>query len=90
MKLAARHRAASFFGMTLLTRGQVESLLKWTPPAGPLGPASWLEVRPFLAPQSMKLLSAAVGKASPVHFFWGSFDLAVTRFSANAGGEPRA
>src|SRR5260370_28479564 len=22
-----------------------------------------------------------VGKASPVHFFWGSFDLAVTRFS---------
>lgn len=24
-----------------------------------------------------------VGKASPVHFFWGSFDLAVTRFSGN-------
>jgi hypothetical protein len=24
---------------------------------------------------------AFVGKASPVHFFWGSFDLAVTRFS---------
>ncbi len=22
-----------------------------------------------------------MGKASPVHFFWGSFDLAVTRFS---------
>jgi Family of unknown function (DUF5996) len=22
-----------------------------------------------------------VGKSSPVHFFWGSFDLAVTRFS---------
>ena len=22
-----------------------------------------------------------VGKVSPVHFFWGSFDLAVTRFS---------
>jgi hypothetical protein len=22
-----------------------------------------------------------IGKASPVHFFWGSFDLAVTRFS---------
>jgi hypothetical protein len=22
-----------------------------------------------------------LGKASPVHFFWGSFDLAVTRFS---------
>ena len=25
--------------------------------------------------------STFVGKASPVHFFWGSFDLAVTRFS---------
>src|SRR5437762_93973 len=25
-----------------------------------------------------------VGKCSPVHFFWGSFDLAVTRFSGRA------
>ena len=25
-----------------------------------------------------------VGKVSPVHFFWGSFDLAVTRFSGRA------
>ena len=25
-----------------------------------------------------------VGKQSPVHFFWGSFDLAVTRFSGRA------
>ena len=25
------------------------------------------------------------GKCSPVHFFWGSFDLAVTRFSGTAG-----
>ncbi|HLY05175.1 MAG TPA: DUF5996 family protein [Rhizomicrobium sp.] len=34
-----------------------------------------------------------VGKASPVHFFWGSFDLAVTRFSGrraplHSGGFP--
>lgn len=34
-----------------------------------------------------------VGKASPVHFFWGSFDLAATRFSGrpaprHAGGAP--
>lgn len=34
-----------------------------------------------------------LGKASPVHFFWGSFDLAVTRFSGRAaplhpGGVP--
>jgi Family of unknown function (DUF5996) len=26
-----------------------------------------------------------IGKASPVHFFWGSFDLATTRFSGRAG-----
>jgi Family of unknown function (DUF5996) len=37
--------------------------------------------------------SAFLGKASPVHFFWGSFDLAVTRFSGRAapphpGGVP--
>jgi len=28
-----------------------------------------------------KFRSGFIGKASPVHFFWGSFDLAVTRFS---------
>jgi len=27
------------------------------------------------------------GKASPVHFFWGSFDLAATRFSGRVGPE---
>lgn len=37
--------------------------------------------------------SAFLGKVSPVHFFWGSFDLAVTRFSGrpaplHAGGVP--
>jgi hypothetical protein len=37
--------------------------------------------------------SAFVGKASPVHFFWGSFDLACTRFSGRTapphpGGVP--
>ena len=34
-----------------------------------------------------------VGKCSPIHFFWGAFDLAVTRFSGRAapphpGGAP--
>ena len=29
-----------------------------------------------------------LGKASPVHFFWGSFDLAVTRFSGPARAAP--
>jgi Family of unknown function (DUF5996) len=28
--------------------------------------------------------SSFLGKASPVHFFWGSFDLAVTRFSGRS------
>ena len=37
--------------------------------------------------------SGFVGKVSPVHFFWGSFDLAVTRFSGrpaprHPGGVP--
>ena len=29
-----------------------------------------------------------LGKVSPVHFFWGSFDLAVTRFSGRAAPPP--
>lgn len=46
------------------------------------------------ADRLLKLLrSGFLGKASPVHFFWGSFDLAVTRFSGRAapphpGGVP--
>jgi hypothetical protein len=37
--------------------------------------------------------SRFIGKVSPVHFFWGSFDLAVTRFSGRTaprhpGGAP--
>ena len=40
-----------------------------------------------------KFRSGFIGKSSPVHFFWGSFDLAVTRFSGRAapkhpGGVP--
>jgi hypothetical protein len=30
-----------------------------------------------------------VGKCSPVHFFWGSFDLAVTRFSGRVAAPPQ-
>jgi hypothetical protein len=30
-----------------------------------------------------------IGKASPVHFFWGSFDLAVTRFSGRTALPPK-
>ena len=34
-----------------------------------------------------KFRSRFQGKCSPVHFFWGSFDLAVTRFSGNEAPE---
>jgi hypothetical protein len=41
----------------------------------------------------MLFRSGFVGKASPIHFFWGSFDLATTRFSGrpapmHPGGVP--
>jgi hypothetical protein len=32
--------------------------------------------------------SRFIGKVSPVHFFWGSFDLAVTRFSGRTAPPP--
>src|SRR5450631_459627 len=32
--------------------------------------------------------SGFLGKCSPVHFFWGSFDLAVTRFSGRPAQQP--
>lgn len=32
--------------------------------------------------------SGFLGKASPIHFFWGSFDLAVTRFSGRRAEKP--
>jgi hypothetical protein len=34
-----------------------------------------------------KFRSPFIGKCSPVHFFWGSFDLAVTRFSGRRAPE---
>lgn len=34
-----------------------------------------------------KFRSRFIGKVSPVHFFWGSFDLAVTRFSGRRAPE---
>src|SRR5580698_10542906 len=35
----------------------------------------------------IQLHSGFIGKSSPVHFFWGSFDLAVTRFSGRRAPE---
>lgn len=46
-----------------------------------------------IVPVFERFRAGFAGKASPVHFFWGSFDLAVTRFSGRAapphpGGVP--
>ena len=59
-------------------------------------PASAERLRDMLAlivPIFAKFRAGFIGKSSPVHFFWGSFDLAVTRFSGrpappHPGGVP--
>jgi hypothetical protein len=40
-----------------------------------------------IAPTFERFRSGFLGKCSPVHFFWGSFDLAVTRFSGKRAPE---
>jgi hypothetical protein len=56
------------------------------------------EYRPEIAERLWRILAIAdmalrrfrgdfLGKASPVHFFWGSFDLALTRFSGRRAPE---
>jgi hypothetical protein len=40
-----------------------------------------------MKPVFERFRSEFVGKSSPVHFFWGSFDLAVTRFSGRRAPE---
>src|SRR2546430_13288545 len=41
------------------------------------------------ADRMMRIFRARfIGKVSPVHFFWGSFDLAVTRFSGRTASPP--
>ena len=47
----------------------------------------------YIEPVFERFRAGFLGKASPVHFFWGSFDLAVTRFSGrlapqHPGGVP--
>ena len=47
----------------------------------------------LISPVMREFRTAFLGKSSPVHFFWGSFDLAVTRFSGklapkHPGGVP--
>jgi hypothetical protein len=54
--------------------------------------AEWASAhwRALLAMQPVfaKFRSRFVGKSSPVHFFWGSFDLAVTRFNGKRATLP--
>jgi hypothetical protein len=40
-----------------------------------------------IQPVFQEFRSRFIGKSSPVHFFWGSFDLAVTRFSGRRAPE---
>jgi hypothetical protein len=40
-----------------------------------------------VAPVMQEFRAGFIGKCSPVHFFWGSFDLAVTRFSGRKAPE---
>jgi Family of unknown function (DUF5996) len=43
------------------------------------------QVLAAIEPVLQKFRAGFIGKSSPVHFFWGSFDLAVTRFSGRRG-----
>ena len=47
----------------------------------------FLEVLLAIKPVLETFRSGFIGKCSPVHFFWGSFDLAVTRFSGRRAPE---
>ncbi len=46
-----------------------------------------LEILLAITPPLEAFRAKFVGKCSPVHFFWGSFDLAVTRFSGRRAPE---
>jgi len=48
---------------------------------------TFLEVLVSIVPVLETFRAAFIGKSSPVHFFWGSFDLAVTRFSGRPAPE---
>lgn len=48
---------------------------------------NFFEVLSFADSVFKEFRSRFIGKCSPVHFFWGSFDLAVTRFSGRTAPE---
>jgi hypothetical protein len=45
------------------------------------------QVLATVAPVFQKFRAEFIGKSSPIHFFWGSFDLAVSRFSGRRAPE---
>jgi hypothetical protein len=47
----------------------------------------WFRVQQLAADVMQEFRGRFIGKCSPVHFFWGSFDLAVTRFSGRRAPE---
>jgi hypothetical protein len=47
----------------------------------------WFRALSLAAETLAEFRGGFVGKSSPVHFFWGSFDLAVTRFSGRRAPE---
>jgi hypothetical protein len=47
----------------------------------PLAASAFWQALVAMHPVFERFRSGFIGKSSPVHFFWGSFDLAVTRFS---------
>ncbi|APX11637.1 DUF5996 family protein [Tateyamaria omphalii] len=47
----------------------------------PVAAHDWWRAIAAMAPVFQKFRTGFLGKVSPVHLFWGSFDLAVTRFS---------
>jgi hypothetical protein len=49
--------------------------------------AKFWEILRTIEPIMAEFRGRFVGKCSPVHFFWGSFDLAVTRFSGRRAPE---
>jgi hypothetical protein len=53
----------------------------------PAAAHAFLQVLLAMAPVFERFRGGFIGKCSPVHFFWGSFDLAVTRFSGRRAPE---
>jgi len=80
--LDRHHLPSSFHGRP----NELEGAIRFTDDVGPRDYRPDSATRLHRALQAMlptfeRFRAGFIGKASPVHFFWGSFDLAVTRFS---------